>query len=71
MTKYYEALWYYKEEGQTEEMAFQFGDTDSKEFRTKKQAIAFYEKHKADTDKCGWWVTKRDDDGYVLEDIIY
>lgn len=47
------------------------GDPIFKEFKTRKQALNFYEQHKNDNDKFGWWVTKRDQDGYVVEDIIY
>ena len=47
------------------------GDPITKEFKTKKSALNFYEKHKNDTDKFGWWVTARDEDGCVLDDIIY
>ena len=68
---YYECLWYWKTEDQTDDQAMQFGDTDSKEFKTKKQALSYYEKHKNDPDRCGWWVTKRDEDGCVIDDIIY
>ena len=58
----YECLWYLEEELQNPVF---------KEFRTKKQALDFYEKHKNDTDKFGWWVTKRDKDGFVVKDLIY
>lgn len=58
---YYEVLWYYEVDG----------DCDFKEFKTRKQALQFYEKHKNDCDKFGFWVTKRNADGEVLEDIIY
>lgn len=71
MKTYYEALWYYKTEDQTENEAMQFGDIDSKEFRSSKQALTYYEKHKDDPDKCGWWVTKRDEDGCVIDDLVY
>lgn len=68
---YYECLWYCKTEDQSDDEAMQFGDTDWKEFKTKKQALSYYEKHKNDPDRCGWWVTKRDEDGCVIEDYIY
>lgn len=61
MKKHYEVLWY-DTNGE---------NPQSKDFATRKQALAFYEKHKADTDKTGWWVTKRDEDWNVIEDIIY
>lgn len=68
---YYEVLWYNKEENESVENSMQNGDIDCKEFKTKKQALAYYEKHKSDNDKCGWWVTKRDKDGFVIDDIVY
>jgi len=40
-------------------------------FATRKQALKFYEEHKDDNDKFGWWVTHRDADWSVIEDIIY
>lgn len=67
---YYECLWYNKDPEQDDLEAMQFGDTESKEFKTKRQAVIFYNKHKNDPDKCGWWVTKRDEDGWVLDDIV-
>ena len=39
--------------------------------KQKKQALSYYELHKNDPDRCGWWVTKRDEDGCVIDDIIY
>lgn len=39
-------------------------------FRTRKQALKFYEQHKDDEDKAGWWITKRNKDWEVIEDII-
>ena len=68
---YYECLWYCKTEDQSDDETMQFGDIDCKEFKTKKQALSYYEKHKNDPDRCGWWVTKRDEDGCVIEDYIY
>ncbi len=64
----FEVLWY---KGQTEEEALRNGDIQTKVFYTKKQALAFYEQHKNDTDKYGWWVTHRNADWEVIEDIIY
>ena len=43
---YYECLWYNKQPDETDQQAMQFGDTESKEFKTKKQALSYYEKHK-------------------------
>lgn len=62
MEKRFEVLWYDNERKD--------GYYYTKEFRTRKEAINFYEKHKNDSDKCGWWVTHRDADWYVIEDII-
>ena len=57
----YEVLWY----------ELGCDDPQSKEFKTKKEAMAFYNSIKDDDDKCNFWVTKRDADWYVIEDIIY
>lgn len=59
---YYECLWY-----ETQELE----NANFQSFRTKKQALDFYEKHRNDEDKFGWWVTKRDKYDDVIEDIIY
>lgn len=59
---FYEVLWYGNED---------FGDVDFKTFKTRKQALKFYEEHKNDKDKFYFWVTKRNKDGEVIEDIIY
>ena len=68
MKKYiFECLWY---EGLTEEQVFK-DDPKTKEFTTKKQAMKYYEEHKNDSNKFGWWVTKRDNEWFVLEDYIY
>ena len=58
---YYEALWF----------IVGHDDYNSKSFRSKKAALNFYNRHKDDPDKEGWWVTKRDEEGIVLEDYIY
>lgn len=56
----YEALWYISDD-----------DYHTKEFRTREEALAFYEAHKYDEDKKDWWVTERDPETWeVLEDII-
>ena len=60
MKKYYEVLWYNNQD-----------DYDTKEFRSKKEALNYYEQHKNDADKINWWVTQRDEYGCVVEDIIY
>ena len=68
MKYYYEVLWYtaVNENGDYE------GDYESRTFTNKQSAMNFYNKHKNDTDKFGWWVTKRyADDDTVADDIIY
>lgn len=49
---FYEALWFMDHDDIIE-------DVFTKEFKTKKQALDYYEKHKNDPDKYGWLVTKR------------
>ncbi len=71
MEKRFEALWYNRKENESIEEAMRNGDYDTKSFYTRKQVLAFYEAHKNDTDKCGWWITHRDSDWCVIEDIIY
>ena len=58
----YEVLWYNDEK---------LNNPEFKEFRTRKQALNYYETHKNDPDHYGWWVTKRNSDYEVVEDIIY
>lgn len=58
---YFEVLWYLEKERMNPVF---------KEFKTKKGALNFYQKHKNDNDKFGFWVTKRDEDGYVVDDLI-
>lgn len=65
--KHFEVLWY---EGETEELAFK-NDPKTETFKTKKQALNYYNKHKYDVNKYGWWVTKRDDEWFILDDYIY
>ena len=65
---YYEVLWY---NGASKEDALQKGDYDTKSFRTRKAAMNYYNKHKNDTNKFGWWVTYRDANGCILDDLIY
>ena len=64
---YYEVLWYPRinENGNYD------GDPISREFKTKKAALNYYEKHKDDEGCFGWWVTQRDEDGCVLDDLVY
>ena len=57
--KHYEALWYYED-----------GNYDTAEFSTEQALLNFYKKHKNDTDKSGWWLTKRNNDWEVIEDIF-
>lgn len=61
----YEVLWYV---GDDKELLDNY---ETKTFKKRDAAMRFYEKHKNDPDKFAWWVTKRDDDGYILEDIVY
>lgn len=56
----FEVLWY-KEDG----------DYESRDFYTRKSALKFYEEHKNDVDKHDFWVTHRNVDWEVIEDIIY
>ena len=55
----FEVLWYKDD-----------GDYESQDFYTRKQALAFYEQHKNDKDKHDFWVTHRNSDWEVIEDII-
>lgn len=64
---YYEVLWY---NGTSEEDALQKGNYESKSFRSSKAAMNCYNKHKNDSNKFGWWVTYRDADGCVLDDLV-
>ena len=61
--KPFEVLWYNEHNSQNE--------PHTKEFKTRKEALTFYEEHKNDEDKFDWWVTKRDKNWYVIEDIIF
>ena len=62
MRKYYEVLWY---------TDIDLNNYETRRFGSKKQALAYYERHKEDIDTYCWWVTYRDADGFVLTDIIY
>lgn len=57
----FEVLWY--ENGKA--------DPFTKEFDNRKDAMKFYNEHKGDAEKFDFWVTKRDEDWYVVEDIVY
>ena len=59
---YYEVLYYTDENDK---------DCIFLEFKTRNQALKYYNQHKDDADKFHFWVTKRDEDGFVVEDIIY
>lgn len=63
----FEVLWY---EGANEQEAYQ-GDYHTKEFFTRKKAIAFYKDHKEDEGKFGWMVTHRNADWEIIEDIVW
>ena len=56
----FEVLWY-KEDG----------DYESQDFYTRKSALKFWAEHKNDQDKHDFWVTHRNSDWEVIEDIIY
>ena len=72
MKQYYEVLFFTKEENESEEQATRNGDYETRKFGGKKRALAWYEKHKDDKNKCAFWVTRRDDEtGEVLEDLVY
>lgn len=58
----YEVLWYTDEE---------LNNYETKEFRSRAAAMDFYNAHKNDKDKFAWWVTRRNSDWAVVEDIVY
>ena len=60
----YEVLWY----DDTEQ---KFEHYETKSFKSAKAAMNYYNKHKDDAGKYGWWVTKRDEDGVVIDDLVY
>lgn len=66
---YYEVLWYVDVDETM--LCDSYNDYRCREFKTKKEAMSFYELHKNDINKYGWWVTKRNRDGEVVEDLIY
>ena len=57
---YYEVLYYLDED---------LNNFETVEFKSKKKALKFYEQHK--DEYYGWWITKRDSDNNILEDIVY
>lgn len=57
----YEVLWYNH-----------FDESyETREFKTRSEALSFYKKIKDDPLKHSFWVTKRNEDWEVIEDIIY
>lgn len=58
----YEVLWYTDKE---------LNYYETKEFRSRAEAMNFYNAHKNDKDKFAWWVTRRNSDWAVVEDIVY
>ena len=66
----FEVLWYKKEVVEDKygnELTFE--DYETKDFFTRKSALKFYEEHKNDPDKYGWWITHRNSDWEVIEDV--
>lgn len=60
----FEVLWYDSENSRN--------DPSTQEFKSKREALNFYNKHKNDEDKFDWWVTERDADTWeIIKDIIY
>lgn len=64
---YYSVLWY----SEIDDNGNPVGDFEEREFESKYKAMNFYNRHKKDKDKFGFWVSKRDEDGFVIVDIIY
>lgn len=64
---YYSVLWY----TEIDENGNPQGDFDEREFQTKSKAMNFYNKHKNDKDKFSFLVTKRDEDGFIIDDIVW
>ena len=58
----FEVLWYTDEK---------LNNYETKEFKSRAAAMDFYNAHKNDKDKFGWWVTRRNSDWAVVEDIVY
>ena len=65
---YYSVLWYTEYD---EEKDQPVGDFEEKEFPTRQSALRFYDRHKKDADKFAWWVSSRDEEGFVIKDYIY
>ena len=57
----FEVLWYIKG----------LNDPQFRVFSTRKSALNFYKKHKDNDNYYDWWITKRNSEGEVIEDIIY
>ena len=57
----FEVLWYVKG----------LNDPQFRVFSTRKSALNFYKKNKDNDNFYDWWVTKRNTQGEVIEDIIY
>ena len=72
---YYSVIWYdpvnEDKENHYVGIGEQLGDPYEKEFKTLKSAMNFYNKHRNDEDKAYFWVTKRDEEGFVLMDYVY
>lgn len=64
---YYSVLWY----NEIDENGNPQGDFEEREFQTKNKAMIFYNKHKNDKDKFSFLVTKRDEDGFIIDDIVW
>ena len=64
---YYSVLW----QCEIDEKGDPIGDFEEQEFKTKAKALNFYNKHKKDKDKHAFLVTKRNEEGFIIEDIIY
>ena len=63
---YFEVLWY---KGRNEKEALE-NDFEYIEFPDRKEAMSYYKKHRKDKNKFGWLVTKRNEWGEIIEDII-
>ena len=58
--KSYEVLWF--EDGNE--------SFETKEFSQRRSALKFYEEHKNDKEKYSFWVTRRDHEWNVIENIV-
>ena len=61
MKFYYEVLWYVKG----------LNDSQFRVFASREKALNFYMKNKDNDNYYDWWVSKRNSEGEVVEDIIY